>query len=90
MVNVLSATAGTYNNLPANVTGFGTNIINSETATLTVGTPSLIFLKTGAVLNDPVNGVNNPKKIPGAEMLYTLRVTKTSPGMVDLKQHGGE
>ena len=83
LVNVLSATAGTYNNLPANVTGFGTNIINSATATLTVGTPSLIFLKTVAVLNDPVNGVTNPKNIPGAEVLYTLRVTNTGPGTVD-------
>ena len=84
LVNVMSATAGTYNNLPANVTGFGTNIINSATATLTVGTPSLIFLKTVAVLNDPVNGITNPKNIPGAEVLYTLRVTNTGPGTVDL------
>ena len=84
LVNVMSATAGTYNNLPANVTGFPTNIINSATATLTVGTPSLVFLKTVAVLNDPVNGVTNPKNIPGAEVLYTLRVTNTGPGTVDL------
>ena len=84
LVNVMSAAAGTYNNLPANVTGFGTNIINNATATLTVGTPSLIFLKTVAVLNDPVNGVTNPKNIPGAEVLYTLRVTNTGPGTVDL------
>ena len=84
LVNVISATPGTYNNLPANVTGFGTNIINSATATLTVGTPSLVFLKTVAVLNDPVNGITNPKNIPGAEVIYTLRVTNTGPGTVDL------
>ncbi len=84
LVNVMSATAGTYNNLPANVTGFPTNIINSASATLTVGSPSLVFLKTVAVLNDPVNGTTNPKNIPGAEVLYTLRVTNTGPGAVDL------
>jgi uncharacterized repeat protein (TIGR01451 family) len=84
LINVMSATAGSYNNLPANVTGFGTNILNNATATLTVGSPSLIFLKTVAVLNDPVNGITNPKNIPGAEVLYTLRVTNTGPGTVDL------
>ena len=85
LVNVLSATAGTYNNLPANVTGFGTNIINSATATLTVGTPSLLFLKTVAVLSDPVNGISsNAKNIPGAEVDYTLRVTNSGEGTVTL------
>ena len=43
-----------------------------------------MFLKTVAVLNDPVNGTTNPKNIPGAEVLYTLRVTNTGPGAVDL------
>ena len=84
LVNVLSVTAGSYNNLPANVTGFGGNIINNATALLTVGTPSLVFLKTVAVLNDPVNGTTNPKNIPGAEVLYTLQVTNTGAGLVDL------
>ena len=83
LVNVLSATAGTYNNLPANVTGFGTNIINSATATLTVGTPSLVFMKTVSVTSDPVNLAINPKNIPGAEVLYNLRVTNTGAGTVD-------
>ena len=84
LVNVMSATAGTYNNLPANVTGFPTNIINSATATLTVGTPSLLFLKTVAVFWDPSNLSTNPKNIPGAEVDYTLRVTNSGPGTVTL------
>ena len=84
LVNVMSATAGTYNNLPANVTGFPTNIINSATATLTVGTPSLLFLKTVAVFWDPSNLTTNPKYIPGAEVDYTLRVTNSGPGTVTL------
>jgi uncharacterized repeat protein (TIGR01451 family) len=84
LVNVLSATAATYNNLPANVTLFPTNIINSATATLIVGAqPSLVFMKTVAVLSDPFNGGTNPKNIPGAIVLYTLRVTNTGAGTVD-------
>jgi hypothetical protein len=84
VVSVTSAAAGSYNNLPANVTGFGSNILNNATATLTVGSPSLVFLKTVTVLNDPTNGITNPKNIPGAEVLYTLRVTNTGNGTVDL------
>jgi len=44
--------------------------------------PSLMFLKTVAVTSDPVNLVTNPKNIPGAEVLYTLRVMNTGPGTV--------
>jgi uncharacterized repeat protein (TIGR01451 family) len=86
VVNVRSAAAGVFNNLPANVTGFPTNIINNATATLTVTPPlpSLLFLKSVAVTSDPVNLATNPKYIPGAEALYTLRVTNTGPGTVDL------
>lgn len=83
-VNVTSAAAAVYNNTPANVTGVTTSIINSATATLTVtGPPSLVFMKTVSVTSDPVNGVTNPKNIPGSEVLYTLRVTNTGTGTVD-------
>ena len=84
-VNVRSAAAGVYNNLPANVTGFASNIVNNATATLTVtaAVPSLVFMKTVMVTSDPVNGGSNPKNIPGAEVLYTLRVTNTGLGTVD-------
>jgi len=36
-----------------------------------------------AVTSDPVNGATNPKNIPGAEVLYTLRVTNSGAGTVD-------
>lgn len=45
--------------------------------------PSLTFLKTVTVTSDPVNGATNPKYIPGAEVLYTLRVTNSGAGTVD-------
>lgn len=47
------------------------------------GPPSLTFLKTVAVTSDPVNGATNPKNIPGAEVLYTLRVTNSGASGVD-------
>jgi len=45
--------------------------------------PSLVFLKTVSASYDPFNLTNNPKNIPGAEVLYTLRVTNTGFGKVD-------
>jgi uncharacterized repeat protein (TIGR01451 family) len=81
--NVTSTTAGVYNNVPANVTGVSANIVNNATATLTVTSASLIFKKTVSVTNDPINGTTNPKNIPGANVLYNLRVTNTGAGGVD-------
>ncbi len=45
--------------------------------------PSLLFLKTVAVTSDPVNGATGPKYIPGAEVLYTMRVTNSGASAVD-------
>ena len=60
---------------------------NANAVTALVGVtnakPALLFLKTVAVTSDPVNGTTNPKNIPGAEVLYTLRITNTGPGTVD-------
>jgi uncharacterized repeat protein (TIGR01451 family) len=55
---------------------------NSATDTDTIVLPSLIFLKTVAVTSDPVNGTSNPKFIPGADALYSLRVTNSGAGKV--------
>jgi trimeric autotransporter adhesin len=35
------------------------------------------------VLSDPVNNASNPKSIPGAVELYTLRITNQGSGSVD-------
>ncbi|MDB5894526.1 MAG: hypothetical protein JWQ88_2057 [Rhodoferax sp.] len=56
---------------------------NSASDTNTIVYPSLVNMKTVAVTSDPVNGTSNPKSIPGAEVLYNLRVTNTGAGTAD-------
>jgi uncharacterized repeat protein (TIGR01451 family) len=48
-----------------------------------INLPALTHLKTVQVTSDPVNGSTNPKNIPGAEVLYTLRVSNSGKGTVD-------
>jgi|GEM_PF-1382238 len=60
--------------LAANTSEFSCN------ALATVIAPSLVFLKTVALVSDPVNDTANPKNIPGAVVDYTLRVTNTGSG----------
>ena len=60
----------------------GSNVM-SVSITLAAPAPSLVFMKTVSVTSDPVNGATNPKNIPGAEVLYNLRVTNTGAGVVD-------
>lgn len=89
-LNVTAAVVGTYTNTIAagalTSTNGGTNgDPASDTLTVTAS-PSLVFMKTAQILSDPVNGsisTNFPKNIPGAEVLYTLRVTNTGSGVVD-------
>ena len=45
--------------------------------------PLLVISKNVATASDPVNNTNNPKAIPGSEVLYTVTVTNTGPGAVD-------
>ena len=83
-VSVTANVAGSYlnNTGPVTTTNAGTG--TAATATLTVtAAPSLVFMKTVSVTSDPVNGVTNPKNIPGAEVLYNLRVTNSGAGTVD-------
>ena len=55
---------------------------NSATDTDTIVVPSLVNLKTVQVTSDPVNGASNPKFIPGAAALYTIRITNQGAGTV--------
>jgi parallel beta-helix repeat protein len=55
---------------------FGGNV------TVTSG-PTLTYLKSVAVLSDPLNNTTNPKSIPGAMQVYTLRITNQGTGSVD-------
>ena len=85
-VSVRSATVGNYDNsIPAGglTTTFGFNDVAATARLVVTLFPSLTHLKTVAVTSDPVNGTTNPKYIPGAEALYTLRVTNSGAGSVD-------
>jgi hypothetical protein len=47
------------------------------------GGPALRIAKTVAPTSDPVNGVTNPKSIPGSVQQYNLRVTNQGGGPID-------
>lgn len=57
------------------------SVPNARTLTWTP-LPSLTHLKSVSILNDPVNGVVNPKAIPGAQVQYQIQVTNSSYGPV--------
>ena len=82
-VSVTANVAGSYLNSTGTVTTTNAGTGTAATATLTVDPPSLVFMKTVSVTSDPMNGTTNPKNIPGAEVLYNLRVTNTGLGKVD-------
>ncbi len=42
------------------------------------GNANITVVKSSAVISDPYNGVTNPKRIPGAIVEYTIRVTNTA------------
>lgn len=58
------------------------NFYNVDDQTFTVNTALLTNLKTVAPLNDPFNGVTNPKYIPGAVAQYTILITNSGTGTV--------
>jgi parallel beta-helix repeat protein len=70
--SVLTSTA----TLGGQTSEFGGNV------TVTSG-PTLTHLKSVAVLSDPLNNTSNPKSIPGALEVYTLRITNQGAGSVD-------
>ena len=57
-------------------TGTGTFVV-------AVPAPNLVVLKAVTTLDDPVNGPINPKAIPGANVLYTIRTTNQGAGATD-------
>jgi parallel beta-helix repeat protein len=70
--SVLTSTA----TLSGQTSEFGGN------TTVTSG-PTLTHLKSVSVLSDPLNNTTNPKSIPGAMEVYTLRITNQGSGSVD-------
>jgi uncharacterized repeat protein (TIGR01451 family) len=77
--------------LNGNPTGTLTNVAtvtsNGQTASAsdadTIVYPSLVNVKSSAVLSDPYNGATSPKRIPGAAVRYDVTVTNTGPGTVN-------
>ena len=69
--SVLTSTA----TLGGQTSEFGGNV------TVTSG-PNLTYLKSVAVFSDPLNNTTNPKSIPGAMQVYTLRVQEKPVGAV--------
>ena len=66
----------------------GTATITGETSefsgnVVVTGGPALRVAKTVAPTSDPINGVSNPKSIPGSVQLYNVRVTNQGGGPVD-------
>lgn len=53
------------------------------TNTLTFIPPNLVVAKTVDVVADPVDGIINPKAIPGASVDYLIQVVNTAKGVVD-------
>ena len=45
--------------------------------------PNLLVMKTVTTVEDPINITTNPKAIPGADVLYTVRITNQGAGTVD-------
>ena len=80
-VKVTASALGTYTNvIPVGAlvsANGGTNSTLATDSLTIVSPPSLVFMKTVLVTSDPFNLGTNPKNIPGAEVLYTLRVTNT-------------
>jgi parallel beta-helix repeat protein len=74
-VSIGSVLTGTAT-LAGQTSEFGGNV------TVTSG-PTLTHLKSVAVLSDPLNSTSNPKSIPGAMQVYTLRITNQGTGGVD-------
>lgn len=47
------------------------------------GSPSLLVLKTATIIEDPINGIANPKAIPGGTIRYLIAATNTGTGAAD-------
>jgi len=78
-------TAATVDVVFADDTGTGTdgadrNAKHSATNIYTIDTADISVMKTSAVLSDPLNAGTNPKRIPGAEIEYTITVSNAGTG----------
>ncbi|HFC52993.1 MAG TPA: DUF11 domain-containing protein [Gammaproteobacteria bacterium] len=54
------------------------NSVDSGNNVSWFGSANITASKSSTVISDPVNGTNNPKRIPGAVVEYTITVTNTA------------
>jgi uncharacterized repeat protein (TIGR01451 family) len=78
----LPAGVGNSTPLTATATIGGTTSEFSGNISVTL-LPSLTVLKSSVALSDPLNGTNNPKRIPGGYVSYSILTTNSGPGSVD-------
>ena len=87
----ITATNDNFDTSNCSVTSAGTNGIlatsitlekeTNTTVTITCDIPvtaDLSLVKTSEIICDPYNGTNNPKRIPGAIIKYTITVANSS------------
>jgi uncharacterized repeat protein (TIGR01451 family) len=51
--------------------------------TIAKGVPVMHITKSSCVIDDPANGTNHPKRIPGATIRYAIEVNNTGTGAAD-------
>ena len=61
----------------ASTAGSVTTSLKTADSGYAVQAPTLSVAKSEVVISDPVNGLTNPKAIPGATVEYTLSITNT-------------
>lgn len=61
----------------------GDPIFHEREGAFELGLPDFVILKSSTVESDPVNGTNDPKRIPGAVIRYTIRVSNQGRGRTD-------
>jgi hypothetical protein len=86
-IDVTVAAAGVYTNTigaGALGTSGGTNAAATNDTLTVIATPSIAVVKSSAAYSDPLNGLINPKRIPGALITYSITVTNSGDGSPDV------
>lgn len=78
----MPSTAGTYTNSAQGY--FGQTTTPTASATFTVHTPvPITVVKASQAYSDPLNGITNPKRIPGGYVHYMITVVNPAPYPID-------